>query len=111
MGLYLVTCVRVLKSRDLMERSTSMHPMYCSGGTRSEQPPPAAAASPGQAMERRGGEEPGVSEKGPFDASSRALTPMHSTLSLSTPKYPIARPDPTLRPHKLICVLWLVPPW
>lgn len=30
-GLYLVTCVRVLKSRDLMERSTSMHPMYCGG--------------------------------------------------------------------------------
>lgn len=29
---YLVTCVRVLKSRDLMERSTSMHPMYCRTG-------------------------------------------------------------------------------
>lgn len=55
-GMYLVTCVRVLKSRDLMERSTSMHPMYCGGdGTRSEQPPPATTTSPGQGMERRGG--------------------------------------------------------
>lgn len=31
-GPHLVTCVRVLKSRDLMERSTSMHPMYCREG-------------------------------------------------------------------------------
>lgn len=71
-GPYLVTCVRVLKSRDLMERSTSMHPMYYGeGGTRSEQPPPATATSTGQVRKRRGEEELSVSEKGPLQASSR----------------------------------------
>lgn len=84
-------------------------PHVLRGGGRgqwSEQPPLATATSPGQVMERW----PGVSEKGPFDDSSRALTPMHGTLSPSTPKCPIARPAPVLRPDKLICVLWLVPP-
>lgn len=45
-GPYLVTCVRVLKSRDLMERSTSMHPMYCGGKA-------VRAGTTGQAMGRR----------------------------------------------------------
>lgn len=107
-GPYLVTCVRVLKSRDLMERSTSMHPMYCEGGH--DQSSLLWPPSPARGRRWRGGEEPGVSEKAPFSASSRALTPAHGILTPSTTKRPITCSDPALRPNKLICVLWLLVP-